>query len=122
MHTFSHGISLTQVLSATRSHVVPEFGRRHATRILEIFAQEALIGEIQFLRYFLYTKGRMRQHGLGLYNDEGSNPLPRRAATHLLRHLAEVLRRNAQFAAIPLHTTLTPAILRQQTDKAINAA
>lgn len=81
------------------------FRRRHTHMLLEILAEERLIGEVKALCYLLDAALCVAQKHAQLHRNVCVNPLVGCTFGHVLYRFGEIFGRDAQLLAIPAHST-----------------
>ena len=79
--------------------------------LLEVLAEERLVGEVHLLGYFLYVAGCVLKNDTELKCHIVVNPFVRSLTAHLLNHLREIFRSDAYLLGIPAYATLPLAVI-----------
>ena len=98
---------------------LPVGGRRAADRLLEVDAEEGLVGEIQHVGDLLYRILPAFEQGLGLENHVVADPLPGVAPADGMDHLREVFRCQAEPVGVEPDAALGGVVLPQLFEKAV---
>ena len=84
------------MISSSSVAALPIFRRRHADMLFEVFAQEALVGEVEVVSDLLDALRCVFQQVAELQRHVGVDPLVGCLVADLLDDLGEILRGDAQ--------------------------
>ena len=87
------------------------FRWRHADMFFKVLTKERLVGEVEFLGYFLYALLSVAQEHTQLHRNIRVYPIVWRALRHCLHCLRQIFRRDAQLFGIPSNTAFATEII-----------
>ena len=87
------------------------FRGTHAHTLLEVFAKERLVGDVQLVGNILDALGAVAQQHAQLQHHIFVYPVVGRALRHLLHHVRQVLRRDTYLLGIPADAPLRAEVL-----------
>ena len=85
--------------------------------LLEVFAQERLVGEVQLVGYLLDVLGRVLQQHTHFQNDIVVNPVSGCTLRYLLDDFREILGGDAQLFGIPADAAFVAEVQFQEADE-----